>query len=558
MSGAAPGRVLPAFEILGPLRARRGGEDLDLGPGKQRAVLAVLLVNANRPVATAQIVDAVWRDDPPENGANVVQKYVAGLRRVLEPDRSRRAPGRVIALTDAGYVLSVEEDRLDTWVFARELRRAYAARDAGCLAEASEQLQAALGLWRGIPLSGLSGPLFDSFRDRLAERRAAAQEAWADVELRLGRHLPLVPALTHLVAEYPMREELRYQLILALYRCGRQAESLAAFRDARHYLVQEFGVEPGERLQELHRRVLRADPALAAPAPSTAAPSTAAPSTAAPSRAGTATPVAEPGSPPPPFHSPPFQATPPPFQAPPSFAPPLDFAPNLPTDAAPIPAPDRGKLATALAVAIPAATCGMGSWIIAGYFAVRRRSLLLVLSTVGYLAIDVLVGMMLVDDGNHNADRWLVFGIACMFIVLVCGTVQGAVLSRSQARWARPSELGPAELAELRRRICRENARHVVHQNPAVARQLGIGRPDLPRHFDDGGLVDINGAPVEVLAALPGVGWERARRIVAHRETYGTLSSVDDLVMHGMLPYLLMRDLHDYLVAVPAAETVRD
>src|SRR5262249_21122582 len=112
MIGVAPARVLPAFEILGPLRARRGDEDLELGPGKQRAVLAVLLVNANRPVASTQIVDAVWRDDPPENGANVVQKYVAGLRRILEPDRSRRAPGRVIALTDAGYVLSVEEDRL--------------------------------------------------------------------------------------------------------------------------------------------------------------------------------------------------------------------------------------------------------------------------------------------------------------------------------------------------------------------------------------------------------------------------------------------------------------
>jgi DNA-binding SARP family transcriptional activator len=163
------------FEILGLLRGRRGGHELDLGPGKQRAVLAVLLLNANRPTTTMTIVDAVWQDDPPENGTNVVQKYVAGLRRVLEPDRSPRTPARLLTLTNAGYVLHVEPGHLDADVFQRHVRQARSARAQGRLDEAVEHLGAALELWYGPVLAGLHGPLFDA---RVTGSRRTARACW--------------------------------------------------------------------------------------------------------------------------------------------------------------------------------------------------------------------------------------------------------------------------------------------------------------------------------------------------------------------------------------------
>ncbi|MEU8611931.1 helix-turn-helix domain-containing protein, partial [Actinoplanes sp. NPDC048791] len=130
------------FEILGDVRALRGTEEVDLGPAKQRAVLAVLLLNAGRPVPTHQIVDAVWGDEPPENGSNVVQKYVAGLRRMLEPDRSPRTPGELIALANGGYVLRVDAGALDADRFQAGLAQATTERKAGQLAEAADQQRA--------------------------------------------------------------------------------------------------------------------------------------------------------------------------------------------------------------------------------------------------------------------------------------------------------------------------------------------------------------------------------------------------------------------------------
>ena len=258
-----PGDVpLVFFEILGPLRARREHAELELGPGKQRAVLAVLLLNANRPTPTARIIDAVWGDCPPENGVNVVQKYVAGLRRILEPGRSPRSPGQLLTWTEAGYTLHVPPGCLDADVFADGVARALAARSAGRAAEAAGQLRTALGLWREAALAGLPGAYFDTARDRLAEDRAAAFEEAAQIELDLGQHARLVPELGRLVREFPLREQLRYLLILALYRCGRKAEALAAYQDARTFLTEEFGVEPGERLQRLHLAILRSDRAL--------------------------------------------------------------------------------------------------------------------------------------------------------------------------------------------------------------------------------------------------------------------------------------------------------
>jgi SARP family transcriptional regulator, regulator of embCAB operon len=265
VDGAAADGSPVRFEVLGPLRGWRGDHELDLGPGKQRSVLAVLLLNANKPTSTTTIVDAVWQDDPPENGANVVQKYVAGLRRVLEPGRSPRTPGQMLTRTDAGYVLHVEPGGLDADVFQHRVRAARAAWSDNDAAESLEHLRAALDLWHGPALAGLQGPLFDPARDRLTEARAGALETRAEIELELGRHDRLVPELLQLTIEFPLREQLRYLLILALYRCGRQAEALAAYRQARDFLTEEFGVEPGERLKQLQLSILRADPTLAAP-----------------------------------------------------------------------------------------------------------------------------------------------------------------------------------------------------------------------------------------------------------------------------------------------------
>ncbi|MGH3240964.1 MAG: AfsR/SARP family transcriptional regulator, partial [Spirillospora sp.] len=255
----------PRFEILGRPAAWRDGEELDLGPGKQRAVLAVLLLSPNRPVPTASIVDAVWGEVPPDNGANVVQKYVAGLRRVLEPGRSPRSPGRLLTLTGAGYALHIPRGGLDADVFRDRVHEALAVRVTGDGARAAAMLRDALDLWRGPALAGLTGTFFDAARDRLEEERAAALEASAEIGLDLAEHARLVPELIRLVAEFPLREGFRYLLMLALYRCGRQAEALATYRDARTFFAAEFGSEPGERLQNLHLGILRADPALAPP-----------------------------------------------------------------------------------------------------------------------------------------------------------------------------------------------------------------------------------------------------------------------------------------------------
>uniref|UniRef100_UPI00157C0874 AfsR/SARP family transcriptional regulator n=1 Tax=Micromonospora maritima TaxID=986711 RepID=UPI00157C0874 len=250
------------FELLGPQRAWYADRPIDLGPAKQRAVLAVLLLAAGRPVPTGQIVEAVWPEEAPVNGPNVVQKHVAGLRRVLEPDRSPRTPARVLTLTDAGYLLRVAPETVDAVRFERGVRHARQAQSAGRAAEALDEVTAALELWQGEPFTGFAGPWFDAARHRLVELRAVALETRTELELAAGRHGELVGRLVELVAEFPVRERLRLQLMLALYRSGRQAEALAAYRDFAASLREEYGIEPGEALQALHRRILRSDPTL--------------------------------------------------------------------------------------------------------------------------------------------------------------------------------------------------------------------------------------------------------------------------------------------------------
>ncbi|TDD53449.1 hypothetical protein E1263_27975 [Kribbella antibiotica] len=169
------------FEVLGPLRVTRGQEQLQLGPAKQQAVLATLLAAPNEVVPTARIIAAVWGDEPPVNGTNVVQKYVAGLRRVLEPDRLPRAAGNLLPLEDGGYRVVVAPGSSDVDEFEVHLQAALEERKAGRLDNASRELEQALQLWRSDPFEGHSGPLFDEARKKLQERRTAASEERADI-----------------------------------------------------------------------------------------------------------------------------------------------------------------------------------------------------------------------------------------------------------------------------------------------------------------------------------------------------------------------------------------
>jgi DNA-binding SARP family transcriptional activator len=225
-------------------------------------VLAVLALQAGRPVSRQQVINAVWGETSPRNAVNLVQRHVSGLRHVLEPGRLEGAPSGMLAWTDAGYLLTLPAGSLDLDIYERELGRARAARASGHLGEAAEALRAALRLWRGPVCDGLHSPFLDAQRDRLAESRIDVIEERIELELATGDHADLVPELRDLVAEHPVRERLRGLLMLALYRAGRQADALAVFRDTRRYLHEELGVEPGAVLQRLHQQILAADPEL--------------------------------------------------------------------------------------------------------------------------------------------------------------------------------------------------------------------------------------------------------------------------------------------------------
>ncbi|MFJ6672677.1 BTAD domain-containing putative transcriptional regulator [Actinosynnema sp. NPDC091369] len=244
------------FEVLGLLRAVRGGGEVDLGAAKQRAVLAVLLLARNTPVSRDQIIEAVWGDNTPTSAVNLVQTYVAGLRRALEPSRARRAPAELLTSVGDGYLLRVDPQQVDLDEFERGVAAAARSRAAGDLIAAATALDEALGLWRGEPLGGVAGLFAEVERGRLAERRLAVLEERAELLLLIGRGAELVPSLTTLVGEHPLRERGHGLLMRALCQAGRQAEALAVYREARRVLVEELGVEPGPELRKLQQAVL--------------------------------------------------------------------------------------------------------------------------------------------------------------------------------------------------------------------------------------------------------------------------------------------------------------
>jgi DNA-binding SARP family transcriptional activator len=255
------------YRVLGPLEVLDEGRSLALAGDKQRALLANLLVNANEVVSTDRLIDELWGADPPKTAGKSLQVLVSQLRKVLEPDRGAGMAGRLLVTRAPGYLLLVEPEQLDVARFERlagEGRRALAAADPE---RAATTLNKALGLWRGPPLADLTYADFAQREiARLEELRLATLEDRIDADLECGRHSEVIGGLEKLVAEEPLRERLRAQLMLALYRSGRQAEALEAYRDARHALTGELGIEPSRELKQLEAAILAQDRSLEPPA----------------------------------------------------------------------------------------------------------------------------------------------------------------------------------------------------------------------------------------------------------------------------------------------------
>ncbi|WP_437088131.1 AfsR/SARP family transcriptional regulator [Streptomyces sp. enrichment culture] len=250
------------FTVLGPVRAWQGERELELGSPQQRAVLAALLLRRGRLVTVSELVDAVWGEEPPAAAVSVLRTYVSRLRKVLEPGRATGDPPRVVVSAADGYLIRVSEEALDLSVFEARLAEARRLRAAGETSAAAELLHTALGAWRGTPLAGLPGPLAETERSRLHEEWLNTLQSRLETDLQLGRHQEVITELTSLTGEHPLREQLCRLLMLALYRSGRQAEALAAYRRTRKTLVAELGIEPGAPLRELHDRILAADGSL--------------------------------------------------------------------------------------------------------------------------------------------------------------------------------------------------------------------------------------------------------------------------------------------------------
>jgi DNA-binding SARP family transcriptional activator/tetratricopeptide (TPR) repeat protein len=251
--------------VLGPVAAWYDDRELPVGQPRQQAVLGILAMRANRVISRGELVDAVWGQDPPVSAEGGIYTYVAGLRRVIEPNRSLRGPGRVLVSSGAGYVLHLVPSQPDAVAFEQDLGRSRQLRKAGDPAAAVNALNSALSRWRGAAFAGVPGPFAETERMRLGELRSAAAEERADVLLSLGRHEEVVPDLTAMVTDHPLRERMRGLLMIALYRCGRHADALRVFQDGRRVLAEELGIDPGADLFRIHQQVLTSDAALAAP-----------------------------------------------------------------------------------------------------------------------------------------------------------------------------------------------------------------------------------------------------------------------------------------------------
>src|SRR5438034_5698842 len=247
------------FGILGPLEVRGDRGELPIGGGKQRALLALLLIHPNESLSTDTLIDQLWADEPPPTAAKILQNYVSQLRRVLGDDR--------LQTQARGYALRVEPGELDLDRFRQRFEEGRRAQAAGDPERAALLLREALALWRGAPLADFTyEPFAREEIGRLEELRLSALVERLDTDLAVGRHIDLIGELETLVAQHPLQERLRGQLMLALYRSDRQAEALQVYQDARRTLAEELGLEPGQSLQRLEQSILTHAAAIEPPA----------------------------------------------------------------------------------------------------------------------------------------------------------------------------------------------------------------------------------------------------------------------------------------------------
>lgn len=256
------------FRVLGDLQVVADGQALALGPHQQRAVLALLVLSAGEVVSSDRLIEALWGEHPPASAAKTVQVYISRLRKTLNGAQEETSTsGGLIVTVDHGYVLRVDPARVDVRAFEGLLDRGRDAFADHKFDAAATVLRQALGLWRGAPLADFT---FDAFAAaeiaRLEELHLEALEIRIDADLALGRHAALVAELEALTTEHPLRERLRAARMLALYRCGREPEALALYRETRRLLVDELAMEPSPALREMHDAILRQDPALKPPA----------------------------------------------------------------------------------------------------------------------------------------------------------------------------------------------------------------------------------------------------------------------------------------------------
>ena len=237
------------IRLLGHLEASVDDHPVSLGGSKQRAVLAMLGLEANRLVSAERLIEGLWGEEPPASAAKMVQNYVWRLRKALAADG-----GAEIVTRGRAYELLIDRELVDALRFERLVGEATRG-DPG------DSARQALALFRGDPLADISDePFAGAEIRRLEALRLTAAELAIDADLAEGRHQEVVGEIDALLAENPLRERLHAQRLLALYRCGRQADALAAYRDARRELVEDVGIEPGPELQRLHAAILRQDP----------------------------------------------------------------------------------------------------------------------------------------------------------------------------------------------------------------------------------------------------------------------------------------------------------
>jgi DNA-binding SARP family transcriptional activator len=251
------------FRLLGPLEVSDDDRPIEIGRGRRRSLLALLLMHPNEVVSAERLIDELWGERPTPTATKSLHVYVSQLRKELQAS----GDGEVVLTRGNGYVARVGPDDVDVVRFERLLadgRRLLAVGDA---ARAGERLRKALALWRGPPLADFAyEPFAQGDIARLEEQRLVALEGRIEADLALGRHAELVAELEALVREHPLREGLRGQLMLALYRCGRQAEALEVYRAGRATCVEELGIEPGPALRELEGKILAQSAELAPPA----------------------------------------------------------------------------------------------------------------------------------------------------------------------------------------------------------------------------------------------------------------------------------------------------